>query len=105
MLQVTDRLHACPQAFTLTEGPAITSLAVSPDGAYLIAHLVSHTLQLWPLASVLQRLDAAPAVDSLPPGRPRLCLFLPLRWAQEWGVSCSCLPAWWGCGCKEGVVT
>ena len=58
----------CVQAFTLTEGPAITSLAVSPDGAHLIAHLVSHTLQLWPLSTVLQRLDAAPAIDTLPPG-------------------------------------
>lgn len=56
------------QAYTLTEGPAITSLAVSPDGAYLIAHLVSHTLQLWPLAPVLQRLDAAPAINAVAPG-------------------------------------
>ena len=58
----------CMQAYTLTQGPAMTSLSVSADGNHLLAHLVSHTLQLWPLSTVLQRLAEAPAVDSLPAG-------------------------------------
>ena len=49
---------------TLTDGPAITSLAVAPGGAYLIAHMVAHTLQLWPLANISSRLQAIAPAES-----------------------------------------
>ncbi|KAK9813826.1 hypothetical protein WJX73_000377 [Symbiochloris irregularis] len=80
------RLHESREAYTLTEGPAITSLAVSPDGAYLIAHLVSHTLQLWPLAPVLQRLDAAPAINAVAPDEEVPIAGMPHSPAMEYKV-------------------
>ena len=57
-------VHRAAQVLTLTDGPAITSLAVAPGGAYLIAHMVAHTLQLWPLASISSRLQAIAPAES-----------------------------------------
>ena len=59
-----QQILVCPQVLTLTDGPAITSLAVAPGGAHLIAHMVAHTLQLWPLASITSRLQAIPPAES-----------------------------------------
>ena len=74
------------QVLTLTDGPAITNLAVSPGGAYLIVHMVSHTLHLWPLSSITRRLDSlAPATSARACGLSLLSAssLLPWTWPVD----------------------
>ena len=76
------------QVLTLTDGPAITSLAVAPGGAHLIAHMVAHTLQLWPLASITSRLQAIPPAES--PARTSLADLVLIEWHRHCSYASSC---------------
>ena len=45
-------------AVSVMETAPIMSMALSPDNAYILVNLASHTIHLWPLEPMLRQLDA-----------------------------------------------
>ena len=45
-------------AVSVSESVAIMSMALSPDNAWILVNLSSHTIHLWPMEPMLRQLDA-----------------------------------------------
>jgi hypothetical protein len=54
-------------AVSVVESAPIMSMALSPDNAYILVNLASHTIHLWPLESMLRQLEAMHR-GRIPPG-------------------------------------
>lgn len=64
-------------AVSVMESAPIMSMALSPDNAYILVNLASHTIHLWPLEPMLRQLDAMHR-GQIAPGQSHLHLLVPL---------------------------
>ncbi|EIE21969.1 WD40 repeat-like protein [Coccomyxa subellipsoidea C-169] len=56
--RVSDNREAREMAVSVSESVAIMSMALSPDNAWILVNLSSHTIHLWPMEPMLRQLDA-----------------------------------------------